>query len=263
MDLHPDTFFQERLSGEVTLWFPAVVVFAAAVVQAGFVGLFVSSVDRLIPYQGLLDPAMPMVPISCLIAECVIWVLLAAYFWIFTPGPAGSPRQNSFKKTLAVSGYGRIPVVIGYIILAVLFVVVWPMAGIAPTPGEKYYEYLDAEAEMRVYLDQNLPEILTTTGSELRVLPLQREVQSLQREAREEALAGYSQVIDQVKQSPVMIAFFAAAKGLLVILILWGGTIMAFGLKQAAGISMKASAILVAVPVGLQILLLVMSGPMP
>ena len=257
MDLHSDKFFQDRLSGEVTLWLPTAVVVAAAVAQAGFVGLFISSINRLIPYQGLLDPAMPVVPISCLITECVIWVLLAAYFWIFSPGPAGSPRQGFFRKALAVSGYGRVPVVAGYIILSVLFAVVWPMAGIAPPSGEKYSEYVDAEADMRAYLD---PQNSSEMQKAHELLP---HVISLQREAREEALAGYNQVIDQVKQSTIMIAFFAVAKGLLVIFILWGGAIMAFGLKQAAGISMKAAAILMAVPVGLQILLLVMSGQMP
>ncbi len=64
-------------------------------------------------------------------------VLLASmhYFWIFTPRPAGIPGQGFFRKTLAVTGYGRIPAVAGYRILSVLFVVVWPVGGIAPVPG--------------------------------------------------------------------------------------------------------------------------------
>lgn len=77
---------------------------------------------------------------------------------------------------------------------------------------------------------------------------------SLQREAEKEALAGYNQV---------MVTFFAAAKGLLVLFALWGGMTMAFGLKQAAGVSMKTSTVLVAIPVGLEVLFILMNGPMP
>ncbi len=86
---------------------------------------------------------------------------------------------------------------------------------------------------------------------------------SLQYEAREEAVAGYNQIIDEIQQSPVTTAFFAAAKGLLVLPALRDGLIMAFGLKHAAGVSMRTSAVLVAHPVGLEILLIIMSGSRP
>ena len=254
---HPDRFFRERLSGEVSLWLPAAAVLAAAVAQVVFINLFLSSIDRLVPYPGFLGPAMPAAHAAIFITVCVAWLLLAAYFWIFTPGHAGNSQQGFFRRALAVPGYGRVPVVAGYIILSVLFVVVWPMAGIAPAPGEKYHEYLDAEADMTAHLNPKNPSEMQKAHE---LLP---HVVSLQHEAREEAVAGYNQIIDEIQQNPVMTAFFAAAKGLLVLSALWGGLIMAFGLKHAAGVSMKTSAVLVALPVGLEILLIIMSGPGP
>lgn len=254
---HPDRFLQEHLSEEVSLWLPAAAVLATAVAQVVFINLVLSSIDWLVPYKGFLNRAMPAAHAAIFITVCVTWLLLAAYFWIFTPRPAGSTRQGFFRKALAVSGYGRVPVVAGYILLSVLFAALWPMAGIAPAPGEKYHEYLDAEADMRAHLD---PRSSSEMQKAHEVLP---HVISLQHEAQEEAITGYNQVIDEMKGNRVMIAFFAAAKGLLVLFALWSGAIMAFGLNHAAGISMKTSAVLVAVPVGLEVLLLVMSGMVP
>lgn len=248
----PDRFFQEHLSGEVSLWLPT-----AAVAQMVFINLILSSIDRLVPYKGFLNRAMPAAHAAIFITVCVAWLLLAAYFRIFTPGHAGNPRQGFFRKAQAVPGYGRVPVVAGYIILSVLFVVVWPMAGIAPAPGEKYHEYLDAEAATTAHLN---PKSSSEMQKAHELLP---HVVSLQHEAREEAVAGYNQIIDEIQQNPVMTAFFAAAKGLLVLSALWGGVIMAFGLKHAAGISMKTPAILVALPVSQEVLLIIMSGPGP
>ncbi len=154
---HPDRFFRERLSGEVSLWLPAAAVPTTAVARMVFINLFLSSIDRLVPYPGFLGPAMPAVHAVIFISVCVAWLFIAAYFWIFTPGHAGNSQQGFFRKALAVPGYGRVPVVAGYIILSILFVVVWPMAGIAPAPGEKYLKYPDAEAAMTAHLSPESP----------------------------------------------------------------------------------------------------------
>lgn len=204
---HPDRFLQERLSGEVSLWLPAAAVVAAGVAQVVFINLVLSSIDWLVPYKGFLNRAMPAAHAAIFITVCVTWLLLAAYIWIFTPRPAGSPQVGFFWKALAVNPKN-------------------------PSGMQKAHELL--------------PHVI-----------------SLQREAEVEAVAGYNQVIDEIQQNAVMTGFFAAAKGLLVLFALWSGVIMAFGLKHAAGISMKTSAVLVTVPVGLEIMLIIMSGPGP
>ncbi|HOB18187.1 MAG TPA: YIP1 family protein, partial [Candidatus Methanoculleus thermohydrogenotrophicum] len=251
--LRPERYFQERLSGDVALWIPAAIVIATAVAQVVFINLVVSSTARLVLDKGFPDPALSTVSAFLLITGCVSWVLLATYFWIFTPRPAGTPGQGFFRKTLAVAGYGRIPAVAGYCILIILFAALWPMVGIAPVPGEKYHEYLDAEAAMRAHLDLENPSEVQRAHE---LLP---HVIALQREAEKEAVAGYNQVLDEMKQNQVMVVFFAAAKGLLVLCALWGGVIMGSGLKRAAGVSMRTAAVLVAVPVGLEVLL-IMTG---
>ena len=120
-------------------------------------------------------------------------------------------------------------------------------AGSLPSPGEKYHEYLDAEAAMRAHLDLENPSEVQRAHE---LLP---HVIALQREAREEAVTGYNQVLNEIMQNQVMVMFFAPAKGLLALCALWGGGM------RATGISMGTAAVLVAVPVGLEVLL-IMTG---
>ncbi|MDD1652987.1 MAG: YIP1 family protein [Methanomicrobiales archaeon] len=134
MLVNPNAFFGRNPTEWEALRIPALIMLAAAVVAGAMAYLTTGLVARIMPadvqaYQGVMLIAGTA---SALIFTFLIWAVWAAVFFVISLAFQG---KGSFRRTLAVTGYGYLPMVIGNLLSLALLWVALPGIRVTPVSG--------------------------------------------------------------------------------------------------------------------------------
>jgi hypothetical protein len=123
--VNPNAFFGRDPPEWEALRIPALIVLAAALVAGATAFLTTGLVARIMPpdvqqYQGVMVIAGT---IGALVGTILFWAIWAGVFFVLSLLFQG---KGSFRRTLAVAGYGYLPMVIGSVISLAIFWVASP-----------------------------------------------------------------------------------------------------------------------------------------
>jgi hypothetical protein len=129
--VNPDAFFSRNSAEWEPLRVPALIVLAAAILAGATAYLTTDLIAGIMPtevqaYQGVMGIAGT---VGAVVMTFVLWVAWAAVFHVLSLFFQG---QGTFRRTLAVTGYGYLPILIGSVISALIFWIFSP--GIHVTP---------------------------------------------------------------------------------------------------------------------------------
>ena len=118
--VNPNAFFSRDASEWEPLRVPALIVLVAAILAGAMAYLTTDLVAGIMPsevqaYQGVMGIAGTAFAV---VGTFVIWVVWAAVFYVISLIFQG---QGTFRRILAATGYGYLPILIGSVISLVIF----------------------------------------------------------------------------------------------------------------------------------------------
>jgi hypothetical protein len=118
--VNPNAFFSRDSAEWEPLRIPALIVLAAAIMAGATAYLTTDLVAGIMPsdvqaYQGVMGIAGT---IGAVVMTFLIWVVWSAVFFVISLFFQG---QGTFRRILAVTGYGYLPILIGSVISLVIF----------------------------------------------------------------------------------------------------------------------------------------------
>ena len=140
----PDAFFQKRMAENENLLFPAIIVFAGAII-AGAAGYLSSTLtSQLLGWTGLGTGFITTLSVACAFAGVFIcWVIVAGIFYLVSLIFEG---KGTFSRSLEAIGYGFLPLVIGYLVTLAVGLACIPR--IAAEPLARGWSLADPAAAM-------------------------------------------------------------------------------------------------------------------
>jgi len=129
--VNPNAFFSRDSSEWESLRVPALIVLAAAIMAGATAYLTTDLVAGIMPsdvqaYQGVMGIVGT---IGAVVVTFLIWVVWSAVFFVISLFFQG---QGTFRRILAVTGYGYLPILIGSVISFVIFWIFSPAIHVSP-----------------------------------------------------------------------------------------------------------------------------------
>jgi hypothetical protein len=134
MLVNPNAFFGRDPAEWESLRIPALIMLAAAVVAGAMAYLTTGLVARIMPasvqeFQGVMLIAGTA---SAVVFTLIFWAVWAAVFFVISLAFQG---KGPFRRTLAATGYGYLPLVIGNLLSLALLWVALPGIRVTPVTG--------------------------------------------------------------------------------------------------------------------------------
>lgn len=250
--LNPNRFFSGVFNGDAPILVPLLILLLSIIIPIVIIQILVGYLNRFVPYLNL--PGDAGMGFSLVFGLAVLWIIGILYFLIFSGEPQSpSARSRSWgtkgARIFTAMGFAIIPVIGILLVGTASLLIILPGIPIVPPPTAANEVFQHADADYQRSVSQFFASVGTGKTPDEHLAEQRMKYRQIMTEskvlAEQEATDGLKQVGSQLLQDPTLIMLGSVMQVLSVIILLWVGVLLAYGIRHALDISLSWAALLV------------------